>query len=182
MRAVKPDWDDLGETYENSKKVLIGDVDCTVEGNKKLCEDHGIKGYPTIKYYNPGDRDGEVYEGERDLATLKKFVKTLGPPCGPRHLSKCTDEQKEQLLGYLATPLAELQEKADGLQQELAETESAHNELLKGLQAQYEESNKKLEAVKQANAPQIKMLKVAIANLTVPDAAAAVDEKPKEEL
>ena len=38
---MKPDWDDLGETFENSKKVLIGDVDCTVEGNKQLCEEQG---------------------------------------------------------------------------------------------------------------------------------------------
>ena len=64
---MKPDWDELGEKYENSKKVLIGDVDCTLEDSKKLCEEQGVTGYPTIKYYNPGDREGPVYEGDRSL-------------------------------------------------------------------------------------------------------------------
>ena len=99
---MKPDWDDLGEKYENSKKVLIGDVDCTVEGNKKLCEDQGVTGYPTLKYYVPGDKTGEVCEGDRSLAAMKTFVKTLGPPCSPSHWSKCNDEQKEQLKAALA--------------------------------------------------------------------------------
>jgi len=45
---MKPDWDTLGEKYEDSKKVLIGDVDCTGSG-KKTCERFGVEGYPTLK-------------------------------------------------------------------------------------------------------------------------------------
>ena len=177
---MKPDWDDLGEKYENSKKVIIGDVDCTVEDNKKLCEDQGVKGYPTIKYYNPGDRAGEVYEGERDLKSLKAFVKTLGPPCGPKHLSKCTDEQKAMLATYLATPVAELQAEADKLQEEMSGAQEKHDALLKELQAKYEESNKFIEAMKAERQPKIKMMKVALANLTAAVETAA--EPAKEEL
>ena len=40
---------DGGDEYENSKKVLIGDVDCTVEANKQLCEDQAVEGYPTAR-------------------------------------------------------------------------------------------------------------------------------------
>ena len=31
--------------------------------NKDLCGKMGVRGYPTIKLYNEGDTEGEVYEG-----------------------------------------------------------------------------------------------------------------------
>jgi len=47
-KKMKPDWDALGDVYEDSKTVLIGDADCTAAG-KSLCEKHGVRGYPTLK-------------------------------------------------------------------------------------------------------------------------------------
>ena len=41
---MKPDWDDLGDKFDKSKKVLIGEVDCTADGNKELCEAQGVTG------------------------------------------------------------------------------------------------------------------------------------------
>merc|ERR1712087_435520 len=51
----------------------IADVDCTAAG-KPLCEKYGVRGYPTIKYFNPPDEEGEDYKGGRTLADLKKFA------------------------------------------------------------------------------------------------------------
>ena len=95
---MKPDWDELGETFENSKKVLIGDVDCTTDGGKPVCERFGVEGYPTIKYFNPPDREGEKYEGDRSLAALKKFAKSLGPQCTVDTLKKCSKKHYHQSL------------------------------------------------------------------------------------
>ena len=176
---MKPDWDELGEKYENSKKVLIGDVDCTLEDSKKLCEEQGVTGYPTIKYYNPGDREGTVYEGDRSLEGLKKFVKTLGPACGPSHRSRCTAEQVAELDGYLAMGASDLQAKAAAMQQTLDDATSTHDALLKSLQAQFEESDKALKALKEESTPAIKLMKAAIANLT---AAEEASTEKKEEL
>ena len=173
---MKPDWDELGEKYENSKKVIIGDVDCTEEQNTKLCEEHGIKGYPTLKSYTPGDREGEVYEGDRDLPALKKFVKTLGPPCGPKHLSKCTEQQKVALEGYLATPLEQLTKKLASEQKDLDDAQAAHDGLMKELQSQFQQSDEALKALKEKSAGPIKLMKVVIANLT------ATADSAKEEL
>ena len=117
----------------------------------------------------------------RTLDAFKAFVKTLGPPCGPLHLSKCTEEQKAALEGYLATPVEELSTKLATLETELDTAKTNHDTLLKSLQSQYEESNKAVEAMKAQHAPAIKMMKVALANLTAPTEEAAA-EKPKEEL
>ena len=61
---MKPDWDSLGSAYADSKTVVIGDVDCTASG-KALCDKVGVRGYPTIKFYNPPDEEGEDYKGGR---------------------------------------------------------------------------------------------------------------------
>jgi len=94
---MKPDWDELGEEFENSKKVIIGDVDCTTDGGKPLCEKFGVEGYPTIKYFNPPDQEGEKYEGDRSLKAMKKFAKTLGPACTVDQLNKCNKKQLADL-------------------------------------------------------------------------------------
>jgi len=179
---MKPDWDELGEKYENSKKVLIGDVDCTVDDSKQLCEDQGVKGYPTLKYYVPGDPTGSVYEGDRSLDELKKFVKTLGPPCGPKHMSKCNEEQKETVKAYLATPVDELATKLAETEKELAEAEAAHDELLKGLQEQFKASDEKVKALKAKSDPEIKLMRLVVANLTETAAATVETSAAKAEL
>lgn len=71
---MKPAWDQLGAEYKDSTSVLIADVDCTIE--KDLCSKHGVRGYPTIKYYtSETGKDGASYSGGRDADALKKFVK-----------------------------------------------------------------------------------------------------------
>ena len=179
---MKPDWDELGDEYEKSKKVLIGDVDCTVETNKQLCEDQGIEGYPTLKYYTPGDRAGSVYEGSRDLKDLKAFVKTLGPACGPAYLKRCNETQRAELDGYMAMPAEELQAKHDEVTAKIKEAEEAHQELLKSLQAQYEASDKALKALKDENAASVKLMAATLEHAKAAAAAPAAEAPPKEEV
>ena len=67
---MKPAWDQLGDAFKDSKTVVIGDVDCTV--HQGLCSEHGVKGYPTVKYYVNGEWSD--YEGGRDYDALKEFA------------------------------------------------------------------------------------------------------------
>jgi protein disulfide-isomerase A6 len=41
---MKPAWDEIGDEFADSKSVLIGDVDCTSDGGKALCEKHEVRG------------------------------------------------------------------------------------------------------------------------------------------
>jgi hypothetical protein len=158
---MKPDWDSLGSTYADSKTVVIADVDCTAAG-KPLCDKYGVRGYPTIKFFNPPDEEGEDYKGGRDLPALEKFVENdLGPGCSADTKENCSAEQLKDLETYMAMDASERATKLETMKTELKKAEDDHNELLKNLQAQFKESQDSLEKLKEDSAPVIKMLKAA---------------------
>jgi len=158
---MKPDWDSLGAKFKDSKTVLIADVDCTA-GGKSLCDEKGVRGYPTIKYYNPPDEEGEDYKGGRDLAALTKFVETeLGPGCSVDSKENCSAEQLEALQKYIAMDGTERSDKLAAMKKAMADAEEQHNELLKQLQSTFKESQDALEKLKEESAPTIKLLKAA---------------------
>jgi len=173
---MKPDWDALGEKFENSKKVMIGDVDCTGAG-KATCDRLGVEGFPTLKYFNPPDTDGEKYEGGRTLKELKKFVKTLGPACTAGTIDKCTAKQVAELQPFLDMPSDELAESLASTKQRIDEMQASHDELMKSLQSKFEESEKQLKEIKDEHGPRLKLMKAA----TKPPADPPADG-PKDEM
>lgn len=178
---MKPAWDSLAKEYAGSAKVLIADVDCTGTG-EPLCERFGVEGFPTIKYFNPPDDEGESYEGGRELADLQEFAKTLGPACSVSTKENCNAEQLAELETLLATPAADREEELAKLVGDLKTQEKEHDALLERLQAQYEKSNEALEAAKKAAAPRIKQLKMAGTKAPPPSKDDDKDDEPKEEL
>merc|ERR1739845_226794 len=69
-------------------------------GGKDLCEKHGVQGFPTIKYGDPGDL--KDYNGGRSFEDLKKFAEeNLGPQCGPERLDLCPDKVKAKIEGFM---------------------------------------------------------------------------------
>tara|TARA_R110002050_G_scaffold123519_2_gene242315 strand:+ start:538 stop:783 length:246 start_codon:yes stop_codon:yes gene_type:complete len=71
---MAPDWDRLMDEYSGSNSVLIADVDCTEQ--EELCSEIGVRGYPTLKYWNAGESRGDAhdYESGRDYDSLKEFI------------------------------------------------------------------------------------------------------------
>jgi hypothetical protein len=175
---MKPDWDELGDEFDNSKKVLIGDVDCTVEQNKPLCEREGVQGYPTLKIYRDGERGGEVYNGERDLKTLKAVAKSLGPSCGPKTLSRCSETEAAAVKGYMEMAPDDLNAEVERLETIMKEANDQNQELLKALQAQYKESEDKRNALFAEHTPVVKLMKSVLRQASPPavDADAAKAE------
>merc|ERR1719379_2332311 len=136
---MKPDWDKLMTAFKDHKTTLVADVDCTA-GGEALCEKVGVQGYPTIKY---GDPNGlEDYEGGRAFAELKKFADDLKPVCTPAQLDACSDEDKELIKKYEATPLDELKKGVEEKEQQIKDAETTFEQEVEKLQEKYEQLEK----------------------------------------
>jgi len=107
------------DEFKESATSLVADVDCTADG-KDLCEKHGVKGYPTIKYGDPTDL--QDYNGARDFDGLKKFAEeNLGPSCGPKNLDLCSEDVKAKLTAFMAMSAGKLEGKIRNAQKILKE-------------------------------------------------------------
>uniref|UniRef100_A0A7S2HFI6 Thioredoxin domain-containing protein n=1 Tax=Helicotheca tamesis TaxID=374047 RepID=A0A7S2HFI6_9STRA len=158
---MKPDWDSLMEEYSGSATALVADVDCTTEG-KDLCSEHGVRGYPTIKYGDPSAL--EDYKGGRDLASLKKFAaENLKPMCSPANIDLCDDAKKAEIEKFMAMDDADLDasiKEKEALQQK---TEADFKVLVEGLQKTYQEAmenkDKTIEEIKNSGLGLMKAVK-----------------------
>merc|ERR1719378_1812488 len=133
---MKPDCDKLMGEFKSSQTILIADVDCTA-GGKELCNQVGVRGYPTIKHGDPNDL--QDYKGGRDFASLKKFADGLGPVCGPANLDLCDSEKKAKIEEFKQlTP-----DKREGMikekEKEAEKLESDFKAFVDGLQKRYKE-------------------------------------------
>lgn len=92
---MKPAWDKLGAEYADSTGVVIADVDCTSDEGQAVCSDHGVGGYPTIKYFtDETGKKGEDYAGGRDFEDLQKFVKEkLAKKCDAKTKADCDEKE-----------------------------------------------------------------------------------------
>jgi len=148
---MKPDWDKLMKNWnkgDRAKTSLIADVDCTTDGGKALCEQAGVRGYPTIKWGDAANL--EDYEGGRSYDDLKKFAKqNLKPRCSPANLDLCDDAKKKEIADIQALPADELTAKIDAKKKEIKDAEEHFEKSVKELQATYEKLQKdKEEAIK----------------------------------
>jgi protein disulfide-isomerase A6 len=151
---MKPAWNQLGDAFQNSKTVIIGDVDCTVE--KDLCSKYGVRGYPTIKYFTGATAaDGDKYEGGRDFDALKNFAdENLGPSCSVDAKDLCSDEQLAIINEAEALSLEDINKYIEGKEKDISDAEKLFKDELAKLQARYEQLQKDKDAtIKEASAP-----------------------------
>mmetsp|Transcript_145402 Transcript_145402/g.465863 ORF Transcript_145402/g.465863 Transcript_145402/m.465863 type:complete len:169 (-) Transcript_145402:413-919(-) len=137
---MKPDWDKLAADFKDSASTVIADVDCTA-GGKALCDEIGVRGYPTIKYGDPNDL--QEYKGGRDLPALKAFAEGLGPQCSPANMDLCDDAKKAQIKEFTSLSQAKRDEMIKEKEAEAAKVESDFKTFVDGLQKSYTEANEK---------------------------------------
>jgi len=163
---MKPAWDQLAESFADSKTTVIVDVDCTKDDSKDICSKYGVKGYPTIKYFTDAtDPMGDKYEGGRDFESLKEWAdENLGPSCSPKNLDLCSDEQKAEIEKYQAQDQKELQKMVDAATKAAEDAEAKFKTEVEKLQKKYEKlSKEKDDAVAAAATPELRIVKMVLA-------------------
>merc|ERR1711982_172522 len=117
------------------------DVDCTA-GGQSLCNEIGVRGYPTIKYGDPNNL--EDYKGGRDFDSLKKFAEeNLGPTCGPANMDLCDAEKKAEIEKYQKMSVADLEAAIKEKTESMEKLETDFKTFVEGLQKQYSDANEK---------------------------------------
>ena len=141
-KKLAPEWDKLAENVE----ILVGEVDCTVE--KELCAEHGVQGYPTIKY-----SDGyswNKYEKQRSYDALEKFVEDeLQLSCFDDE-NLCSEDEKNKIEEATSLSGEEVKSKLDEIKAEKEKEEVYFQNEVKKLQSAYEKlQNKKSDRLKE---------------------------------
>tara|TARA_B110000908_G_scaffold167220_1_gene219777 strand:- start:5744 stop:6190 length:447 start_codon:yes stop_codon:yes gene_type:complete len=70
---LKPAWDTLAKELASDPDIVIAELDA--DNEKDLAKELGAQGFPTLVLV---DKNGlkEKYNGERDVASMKSFVKS----------------------------------------------------------------------------------------------------------
>jgi len=114
--------------------VLIGDVDCTSEGGRPVCEANRVEGYPTMRYYTDQTGvDGKAYEGSRAFGDLDFFVEdVLDRECNARTGEACSDRERAYADKMTKVDRAKLLEEAERLQVLLGEASAIDGDATRG--------------------------------------------------
>jgi len=159
---MKPDWDKLIKAFKDDDARLVADVDCTAAG-KALCDQVGVRGYPTIKHGDPNNL--EDYKGGRDYAALEKFAKGLKPVCSPAKMDLCEPEMKEKILELQKLSAADLDKQIKEKEAEIEKAEKFFTDEVDKLQKSYqklqEDKEATVTAVKESGLGLMKSVKAA---------------------
>jgi len=159
---MKPDWDKLIKAFKDDESRLVADVDCTTAG-KALCDQVGVRGYPTIKHGDPNNL--EDYKGGRDYAALEKFAKGLKPVCSPAKMDLCEPEMKEKILELQKLSAADLDKQIKEKEAEIEKAEKFFTDEVDKLQKTYqklqEDKEATVTAVKESGLGLMKSVKAA---------------------
>jgi len=140
---MKPDWDKLIKAFKDDTSRLVADVDCTAAG-KPLCDQVGVRGYPTIKHGDPNNL--EDYKGGRDFSALEKFAKGLKPVCSPAKMDLCEPEMKEKILELQKLSAADLDKQIKEKEAEIEKAEKFFTDEVDKLQKAYQKLQEDKEA------------------------------------
>ena len=145
-KQLAPVWtrfaDDVALDPEHSSKVKVAQVDCTA--NMLLCQQQGVEGFPTIKYYNDETPQlGASYEGGRESATqFLSFASTLGPRCSHSRMDLCSESELDIIRGYLKLSAEERKDLIDSAEADIQKVNDEFGAAIQDLNARLRSAEK----------------------------------------
>lgn len=67
---MAPAWDEVADKV--NEDTIIANLDATA--HQAVAQRFGVRGFPTLKFFTKGNKDGMAYQGGRDTASLTAFV------------------------------------------------------------------------------------------------------------
>ncbi|XP_019158660.1 PREDICTED: probable protein disulfide-isomerase A6 [Ipomoea nil] len=71
-KHLAPTYEKVATAFKLDEDVVIANLDA--DKYKDLGEKYGVSGFPTLKFFPKGNKDGEDYEGGRDLDDFVNFI------------------------------------------------------------------------------------------------------------
>jgi thiol-disulfide isomerase/thioredoxin len=94
-KSTKPSFEEAAGKFADNPKVEFAAVDCTVHG--KVCNQQGVSGYPTIKYFSYFDKDEKPYQDGRDVSFLRTNYLFTGKSVASIDYRRDDEEKKKTL-------------------------------------------------------------------------------------
>jgi protein disulfide-isomerase A6 len=168
-KKMKPEWDRLGEAFDESSDKIIGDVDCTSETGKPLCERYDVSGFPTLKHIF--GTMAEDYKGGRDYDSIKTFADSMKPMCSINSYENCSEDQLRSMKMIKAMDGARRRERKGEIEASFKAADDELKAVVQRLQAQYDAESKRVEKLKEESDFELGVLKALI-----------IESKGKDEL
>ncbi|KAF8281401.1 putative protein disulfide isomerase [Trypanosoma cruzi] len=67
-----PKWDELAGEMKEMPNVVIAHIDASL--HSEIGVQYGVRGFPTLRLFTKGNKEGAPYQGPREVAALRSFV------------------------------------------------------------------------------------------------------------
>jgi len=71
-KKLAPDYEIIAKAYENEPDVVIANIDA--DAHKEIAGRFEVTGFPTIKWFPKNNKEGERYDGPRDIDAFISFI------------------------------------------------------------------------------------------------------------
>jgi len=71
-KKLAPDYEIIARAFENEPSVVVASLDA--DAHKDLASRFEVTGFPTIKWFPKNNKDGEKYDGPRDIDAFVTFI------------------------------------------------------------------------------------------------------------